>query len=110
MDAYNYIMLMLLCHACRIKEIFMFMEAITKDVNKTHIGSLRFSVHAITDKRDSLAKGINRIAMYIHVYLVSRHDAVTKLILSQQAMILINQEHLNCSHEHAASLYRSRVN
>ena len=50
---------------CQIQEIFMFMEAITKDVNKTHIGSLRFSVHAITDKRDSLARGINRIAMYI---------------------------------------------
>ena len=95
---------------CQIQEIFMFMEAITKDVNITHTGSLRFSVHAITDKRDSLARGINRIAMYSCLLSFKTYDAVTKLILSQQAMFLIIQEHQNCSHEHATSLYRSKLN
>ena len=48
MDAYNNTYVIKLIMPCQIQEIFMFLEAITKDVNKTQTGSSRFSVQSLT--------------------------------------------------------------
>ena len=58
MDAYNIILHNNINNCWQIQEIFMFLEAITKDVNKLQAGSLRFSIQLLYNKRDSLARGI----------------------------------------------------
>ena len=58
MDAYNIILHNNINNCWQIQEIFMFLEAIAKDVNKLQAGSLRFSIQLLYNKRDSLARGI----------------------------------------------------
>ena len=48
MDAYNIILHNNINNCWQIQEIFMFLEAIAKDVNKLQAGSLRFSIQLYT--------------------------------------------------------------
>ena len=65
MDAYNIILHNNINNCWQFQEIFMFLEAIAKDVNKLQAGSLRFSIQLLYNKRDSLARGIaTDISMY----------------------------------------------